>query len=464
MKSFKASINSIASSWPARSASRCLLAILLYSICHVDTLYAQQVLGQSKLDAQVILGVEDPITLSLDNLPPFLEADSALGLLRHSSVQGQVLHVAPLDVRGLFETRAVRTPKGDLMVMFPVGNHYAAGAGKVNSMIMYRSQDDGKSWEGPAVAFDIEYSQHGFIPLIPKGSKRIYAFGTQPIPSQYSREKGKFENAPIGFRWSDDDGYTWSRASLIQPVNDPGFLGMSVTRMCETANGAWLLGSHAADWSKKPLETQQYILRSPDQCETWHLLPGARKGGWSVPEFNRMDEGRPIFLQGSEVFFMARTPAGQIWTSRSHDDGQSWSDPKPSSLVHPDAPPMVFHSSDRKTLINFFHNRHTGTQYTGLSGTMDGMKDRSEIWVTLSSDGGRNWSEPRFLFANATQMNPEKNGWFNHQVSYLDAVINKGTIHIFCPHLWNRAVYLTLKESDLQKLPTKEMLQNTFQR
>ena len=29
--------------------------------------------------------------------------------------------------------------------MFPVGNHYAAGAGKVNSMIMYRSQDDGKS-------------------------------------------------------------------------------------------------------------------------------------------------------------------------------------------------------------------------------------------------------------------------------------------------------------------------------
>ena len=65
MKSFEASINSVASSWPARSASRCSLAILLYSICHVDTLYAQQVLGQSKLDAQVILGVEDPITLSL---------------------------------------------------------------------------------------------------------------------------------------------------------------------------------------------------------------------------------------------------------------------------------------------------------------------------------------------------------------------------------------------------------------
>ena len=55
-------------------------------------------------------------------------------------------------------------------------------------MIAYRSGDNGKSWKGPTIAFDIDYSQHGLIPLIPSGSK-IYAFGTQPIPSEYSREK-----------------------------------------------------------------------------------------------------------------------------------------------------------------------------------------------------------------------------------------------------------------------------------
>ncbi len=434
---------------------------LILFMC-VETLSAQLAIQPLTMESQVALGVKDPIVLELDELPSFLEADSLLGLLRHSSLTGRVIHVAPSDVRGLFETRAVRTPKGDLLLMFPEGNHYAAGAGKVNSMIMYRSQDNGESWGDPAVAFDIEYSQHGFIPLIPRGTKRIYAFGTQPIPNQYNREKGKFENAPIGFRWSDDDGFTWSKVSIIHPVNDPGFLGMSVTRMCETASGAWLIGSHAADWSKQPLETKQYILRSEDQGATWSLLPGMRPDGWHVPEFKRMDEGRPIWLQGNEVLFMARTPAGQIWTSRSHDDGKSWSDPKPSSLVHPDAPPMVFYLSDQKTLINLYHNRHTGTQYTGLSGTMDGMKDRSEIWVTLSKNGGRNWSEPRFLFANATQPNPDKNGWFNFQVSYLDAVIDNGTIHIFCPHLWNRAVYLTLKESDLEKLPTREMIQRSL--
>ncbi len=415
--------------------------------------------AEVELVPSLTLGVEQPLEVELAQPPTTLVRDPALGLLRHQSLSGQVLHTARAGLRGLFETRGVRTPKGDLLMMFPEGNHYAAGAGKVNDLLAYRSKDNGQTWEGPTVAFTINYSQHGFIPLIPKGSDRIYAFGTQPIPSEYSREKGKHENTPIGFRWSDDDGHTWSDAHLIEPVNDPGFLGMSVTRMTETPSGAWILGSHAADWSQNPLTTQQYLLRSADQGATWTLLPERRPDGWFAPEFNRMDEGRPISLGNGEVFFMARTPTGRLWQSRSHDDGKTWDEPHPSSLVHPDAPPMIFHLSDGKTLINFIHNRHIKSQYVGLTGQMDGMRDRSEIWITLSHDGGRSWEEPRFLFANATVPNPEKNGWFNHNVSYLDAVIDNGTIHIFCPHLWNRAVYLVLQESDLNTLPTQATLQ-----
>ena len=326
----------------------------------------------------------------------------------------------------------------------------------MNELVAYRSSDDGKTWDGPTTAFDIDYSQHGFIPLIPKGSNRIYAFGTQPIPSKYSRENGKHENTPIGFRWSDDDGHTWSDAKLIRPINDPDFRGMSVMRMCETDNGVWLLGSHAADWSKKPLETQQYILRSEDQGKNWTVLPSERPKGWFAPNFRRMDEGRPISLGKGEVYFMARTPTGRLWDARSLDDGKSWSEPKPSVLIHPDAPPMLFHLSDQKTLIAFHHNRHIKTQYTGLSGTMDGMRDRGEVWISLSKDGGRSWSVPQFLFANATKADSEKSGWFNHNASYLDAVIDDGTIHLFCPHLWNRAVHLTMKERDLVLLPTAD--------
>ncbi len=413
-----------------------------------------------ELAKSIKLGVKAPIAIDLSQPPSTLVADSELGLLRHESLTGQVVHSAKKDVRGLFETRAVRTPKGDLLLLFPEGNHYAAAAGKVNDMLAFRSSDNGTTWNGPTTAFTIDYSQHGFIPLIPSGTSRIYAFGTQPIPNAYSREKGKHENTPIGYRWSDDDGHTWSKATLIKPTNDPGFLGMSVTRMCETDRGTWIIGSHAADWSKKPLTTQQYLFRSADKGKTWTLLPDKRPNGWFSPEFNRMDEGRPIALGNGEVFFMARTPTGRIWTSRSLDDGATWENPKPSPLVHPDAPPMVYHLSDDKTLITFFHNRHIGTEYVGLTGKMDGMKDRSEIWIALSDDGGRSWTEPQFLFANACVPDPNKNGWFNYQVSYLDAVIDNGVIHLFCPHLWNRALYLRIEETALSKLPTAKNLAN----
>ena len=286
----------------------------------------------------VKLGVTDPLAIATASPPQGLVADPQLGLIRHEALTGQVVHMAREGVCGLFETRAVRTPKGDLLLMFPEGNHYAAGEGKVNDLLAYRSHDNGENWIGPDIAFKIDYSQHGFIPLIPRGTERIYAFGTQPIPSEYSREEGKFENAPIGYRWSDDDGHTWSEATLIKPANDPGFLGMSVTHMCETGSGAWILGSHAAHWSKQPLETQQYLLRSEDKGETWTLIPDKRPNGWQAPEMKRMDEGRP------------------------------------------------------------------------------------------------------------------------NQVSYLDAAIDNGTIHLFCPHLWKRVLHLTIREDALASLPTKPEL------
>ena len=263
----------------------------------------------SRLVEKLELGVDSPIVILRAEPPSGFEFDADLGLLRHDSLRGQVVHRAKDDVRGLFETRAVRTPQGDLLLMFPEGNHYAAGAGKVNEMLAYRSSDNGKSWNGPKVCFEIDYSQHGFIPLIPRGSKRIYAFGTQPIPSQYSREKGRHENTPIGFRWSDDDGHTWSAAKLIRPTNDPEFLGMSVTRMCETDQGTWILGSHAADWSKQPLTTQQYLLRSEDRGETWTLIPGKRPTVGLLPSSIAWTKGGPsILATAKSTSWLARLP------------------------------------------------------------------------------------------------------------------------------------------------------------
>jgi len=49
------------------------------------------------------------------------------------------------------------------------------------------------------------------------------------------------------------------------------------------------------------------------------------------------------------------------------DNGQTWSDPTPTTLVHPDAPPMLFHLADGKATVAFQHNRHRGN-YRSLDG------------------------------------------------------------------------------------------------
>jgi len=398
------------------------------------------------------------ITIRTEGTPACLETLSDLGLVCAAGITGQIIHRARWPERGLYEARATRTPGGDYLVMFPDGSHYGQSDTKVNDMLAFRSSDQGRTWDGPVVAFDIDYDQHGFVPLIPRGTERIYAFGTQPIPQLYTRENGLHENTPIGFRFSDDDGHTWSDVQLIRPVNDPDFKGMSVMRMCETDAGTWIIGSHEADWSCDPLFTRQYLLRSEDQGQTWQLLPAARHDGWSAVDSNRMDEGRPINLGGGEVYCIFRTPVGHLWCARSLDDGRTWSDPEPTPLVHPDAPPMLFHLSDGKTLAAFHHNRYymTPKPYEGLN-CKEVFLDRSEIWVALSADGGRTWGEPRFVLANA--LTPSFSQEFRDaQCSYLDVFPDAGDLHLFLPHRWERVVHLRFPEQHLATLPTREGL------
>jgi hypothetical protein len=416
--------------------------------------------GQTQIDRVASNITVGGLTIQTASPPKPLILREELGIVTTPAVSGQIIHHARDREKGLYETRAVVTPKGDFLLMFPDGAHYGGSSAKANDMLSYRSSDRGKTWRGPSLAFDIDYNQHGFIPLIPRGSHRIYAFGTQPIWGMYTREHGLQENAPIGYRYSDDDGHTWSEVRLIRPVNDPDFTGMSVTRMCETERGTWLLGAHEGDYSYNPVLTRQYLLRSEDRGATWTVLPRARHGGWYAQCFNRMDEGRPIDLGGGKVLLMARTPEGHLWELRSSDDGRTWSEPKPTRLVHPDAPPMLFHLTGGENLIVFFHNRHHAKDISGIASPLPETKmDRSEIWFATSGDGGLTWNEPRFLFATALAESLGS-AFRDYNISYLDMILDQGVIHLFVPHRWERVLHLEFLESNLAGFPTKADLRN----
>ncbi len=404
-------------------------------------------------------------TVSAAKPPRGFRVDERVGLLLHESIRGSLLYRNPHG--GLYETRAALTAGGDLLLMFPDGlantrrggpnGHYGSTTEKVNRMLALRSGDRGATWSAPFVPFDQAFNQHGFVPLQPKGTASLYCFGTQPALDRFNG----VENAAIGWRRSDDDGRTWSDVRFIEPVDDPGFQGMSVQRMTETSRGTWLIGAHTGTkWFKRDdgthsTRTRQYLLRSEDRGTTWTVSPKPRPDGWFVPASDRMDEMRPIALAGDEVYAQARTTTGRVWHARSLDDGRTWSEPEPSPLVHPDAPPMLFLLEDGKTLAAFHHNSHTGDHFNSSA-----MSDRGQLWVALSQDGGRTWNEPRLLLANALAPDPAANGnaWFDHQCSYVDVIAAHGDLHIFMPHRWQRALHLRLRAADLARLPTAREL------
>jgi hypothetical protein len=100
--------------------------------------------------------------VKLSALPKGYVVRENLGLVTHEALDGQVVHRTPkpvvFGVSGLLlETRAVKTPGGDYLLMFPEGEHYGGHPGHVNDLIAYRlTRVPGRSdelWRGYAVLF-----------------------------------------------------------------------------------------------------------------------------------------------------------------------------------------------------------------------------------------------------------------------------------------------------------------------
>jgi len=389
--------------------------------------------------------------IELDSLPSVVEYQESVGIVHVMGLSVQRVHAQPSPNDFTECPRAVVTPEGDYLLMFPAGEGHYHGEGdeKVNDMVAYRSSDGGQSWDGPTVPWEVPYNQHAFIPLIPNGADRIYAFGTEPVFDEYDvSDPADQENAPIAYRYSDDDGYTWSEPTFIRPENNPDFGGMSAMDMCKTDDGTWLLGCHQADWSADPLQTRQFILRSDDRGESWEVIPGGEwEHGWYYSEFGRMDEGRPIALGNGRVLLLVRTPEGHLWELRSDDHGRTWGRPEPTSLVHPDAPPTIEMLADNETLVALHHNRHTGEHFS--------RKDRGELWISLSHDDGQTWEAPRYLLSNAAEPY-ERFGSPQYRVSYPDLVVDGEDLHIFIDHQTRQVLHVHLTEKQLEDLPTKD--------
>lgn len=412
-----------------------------------DRRYGQDELGFVPLDELWIGG----LAMQPNRLPKGLVHRPELGIVVPDVVEPASLHAWPAPASFAECPRAITTPGGDFLVMYAAGGgHQIGNKVKVNDLYVLRSSDRGRSWSAREVAWPVPYNQHSANFLVPPGGKRMYSFQME-ASFEYLNER---HQAPLGMRHSDDDGRTWSDPTFIRPTNDPDYKGVCHMQATIMDSGTWLLPTYTPLFDAEfQRHDRQYVLCSEDEGVTWTLAPGPRPAGWIVTGSERLMEGQLLSLGGPNAVLYTRESSGHLWEQRSSDDGRTWTDPAAvPDLVHCDAPPMVYKLANRTTLITFVHNR-IATQSNLRKN--DGLADRQELWVSLSTDVGRSWSEPRFFAADAVRSAGQRD-WI--EISYGDLIADGDTLHFFADHKKRQILHFKLALADIERLPTQAQL------
>jgi len=275
------------------------------------------------------------------------------------------------------------------------------------------STDQGRTWSPlnpiePADGPEASWA----TPLITPGG-RVYVF--YDFNGDRVRElRGKPIRADMlgwyAFRYSDDNGRTWSperyrlpvRVTACDRTNDwqgavQIFWGIDKPK---ADNGVVMfgftkLGKYMLDYGEGWFFRSDNILTEPEVSRIrWEMLP-AGEVGLRAPEFGSIQEEHNVVpLGGDRWYCIYRTTNGFPCHAYSDDGGRTWTRPEPAGytpggriIKTSRACPRLFRCANGKFLL-WFHN-HSGKTFEG----------RNPAWLTggVLRDGRIHWSQPEVL-------------------------------------------------------------------
>lgn len=288
------------------------------------------------------------------------------------------------------------------------------------------SADQGKTWSKPV---DIEPGKGPdwqmacwATPLVtPSG--RVYAFytydGAKATMPDGSHIKYLDSTGWYCYRYSDDNGRTWSKNRYRLPMrltdvdrnnmwkgavqmfwglDDPAVINHGRSVIFAFVK----LGMYPPDRGEGWFFRSDNILIEPDvERVKWQMLPDGEQGVRSPTLGCTQEEHNLVELNNGDLYCVFRTAMGSPGQCVSKDGGHTWSTPAPMMyrpggrpIKNPRACPRVWKTSEGKYLF-WFHNNKT-LPWGG----------REPVWITggIERQGAVHWSEPEVLLyhANAT--------------------------------------------------------------
>lgn len=296
------------------------------------------------------------------------------------------------------------------------------------------SRDGGRTWSAPEVMFESNTgsnASHPAIRRLPNGDlgATYQRINVKPV-EQWDRQNWirSVLNADKIFRYSSDDGKTWSKEILVSPPT--GYWTSAHDRLLVHSSGRLIQPLHSNRRFDEGLSDNiaTKVAWSDDNGRTWKLgahwlevndlAPGYR-GGYKS---NYHEVAIAERADGS-VYMIGRTSAGWLYWCESRDRGETWTKPARSPLASPESPPNVARLPGSDDLLVIWNS-----QCVTNGNTMLGQ--RLTLASTVSRDGGRTWGDYREIITIPPNEPTPSRGFGPDRVCYPSIFFDSGLAYI----------------------------------
>jgi sialidase-1 len=297
-----------------------------------------------------------------------------------------------------------------------------------------RSTDGGKTWTAPEVMFESNTGNNASHPALRRLANgdlgaSYQRINTKPIEEWDSKEWIRtVRNADKIFRYSRDEGRTWSEEILISPPT--GYWTSAHDRLLLHSSGRILQPLHNIrdfiEGSSNNMASK--VAWSDDHGRTWHLSTEWLAVDGLAPNYigrfrSNFHEVAIAERRDGSIFMIGRTSAGRLYWCESRDRGETWTKPAPSALLSPESPPNVARLPDSDELLVIWNSQAVTNQNTHLG-------HRLTLASVISPDGGHTWGDYREIITIPPNPPDQRRGFGPDRVCYPSIFFDGGLTYI----------------------------------
>ena len=251
------------------------------------------------------------------------------------------------------------------------------------NLAMRTSDDAGRTWTDDRIVVRNEAGKNVMsVSLLRLQSGELVLF--------YLRKESLQDCRPM-MRISSDEATSWSEAVCC--INDEiGYYVLNNDRAVQLASGRIVLpvALHATveepQWN---YAAQILCYLSDDQGKTWRRSARAGVGDNPKGKEAMVQEPGVVELKDGRLMIFCRTDGGSQYVAHSADEGDTWSDLRPSLLASPRSPATIERNPVDGNLVCVW-NDHSG-RYPFAAGK------RTPLCLAISRDEGKTWSRSRVI-------------------------------------------------------------------